>query len=427
MYNKDLKLTISKINGNIAHTCGNITSLMLYDFKQNLPPNFFKTEHISTKLAVRQFQNIKKIVDFKKQKPILVMQPKIILDKPDPSDDIFRRMFGTNIFDLTRPDNHNVKFFKDSEKGIILDFSVERIKMSFEFSIIVSTEYQQYNIASMINDSLIIDSPYYYNHSHGGAILETVIPDSIIQQISADSGIPIKDKDGSIMEFLNYLNKISNIPITYQLQTATDTYKFFMAITTNILMTYSGLSISDGQVENMISDYFPISIQLDVECAYPNAFYYLTKAKEVPYIDKGNNQDIFATTGNIELHYTFQQTLVPPKDSNNKDLFTFASIDIEEGEQDIIDLKPIFTKDKRDIITRLEIDERHVVDEYVNIRLYRDGKMLAIDKDYRINWITLELIIFNTKKKYHYDFACYLDNLIYNKYVLSNIETYSQK
>ena len=80
MYNKDLDITISTINGDIAHTCGNVSAIVFNDFKRHFPKDYFKYEFVNTKLAFRQFTNIKRVVDFKRQKPLVAMQPKLIVD-----------------------------------------------------------------------------------------------------------------------------------------------------------------------------------------------------------------------------------------------------------------------------------------------------------------------------------------------------------
>ena len=72
MYDKNLDVTLSEVNGDIAHTCGNASALVFNDFKSHFPKDYFKTEFINTRLAFRQFANIRKTVDFKKQKSTLL-------------------------------------------------------------------------------------------------------------------------------------------------------------------------------------------------------------------------------------------------------------------------------------------------------------------------------------------------------------------
>src|SRR5574344_1780143 len=219
----NMRVGFATVNGDLAHTCGNITSVVFEDFKNHFPNNFFKTEHVSTRLSIRQFKSIKRLIDFKKQKPIVSIQPRLEVERNEEMVDAIRHLYGTNIQDVLRPEYHNAKFFKDTENGIFVDFGIDRLKMSFDFNVLVSTEFQQYNISMHMRNRFRLGHPYYLPTN-----LEYHIPDSIIKKISKDSGIPIKsEQDGTIIEFITYLNKISNIPITYQYQTSTGDYKFF--------------------------------------------------------------------------------------------------------------------------------------------------------------------------------------------------------
>lgn len=411
MYNKDLELTLSTINANVAHTCGNITSIIFEEFKSKFPKDFFKTEHIATRIAIRQKQNIKRLVDFKKQKPMVAVQPRFIVERPEFNIDMYRRLYGTRMYDLIRPDYSDIKFFKDPKRGVYIDFSVDRQKMSFEFNIVVSTEFQQYNTAAHMQNTFRIEHPYYINDGDG-ATIETVIPECIINQLSEDSGIPIKDDKGSIVTFLDYLNKISNIPISYEYQTSTGVYRFFLVIKTNILMTYNSFNISDGDKDNQSSDYFPITLQLDVEFNYPNAFFYLSKNPNPENIQKAEG---ISMESDNTLFYTFQRTLISDRDEEDRELYTSFACLAEDKETDTIPIKEIFHEEQLDLIFKLLQENR--IDEYINIKMYRDGELLD-PSQYYIDWVTYDIVLKNPSSKYTYRAACYVNNTIMNHYLL---------
>lgn len=438
-YIDDFGVTLSTINANLAHTCGNVSSVMFENFKSKFPKKFFKYEHVNTRIAVKQFQNIKHIVDLKQQKPMVAMQPRLILDPTEANIEIMRRMYGTNIYDLLRPDYHNVKFFKDTTRGIYVDFSVERMKMSFEFSILVSTEFQQYNVASHMKNAFRVEHPEYLPTT-----LETVIPECIIKQILHDTHVEYYDDDGKfkIKEFLEYMNTISNIPVTYNYQPSTGIYRFFLVTQQNIFAQYSSLNMSDGDRDGQQSDSFPISIQLDIEFNYPNCFFYLNREPSQDYIDTDEDSGVIASNGEVELYYTMQRTIIPQFDKDFNELYVSFAFSVDDpnakepeipeenpdegiephSEEDVpvdrIPIDSLFDPDRTELINSLIDDEELTPDDYIKMVVYKNGYVLDSDK-YYIDWVKMELVIKEPDPKYTYRLACYESNKIKNSFVLS--------
>ena len=421
MYIEEAKLSFAAINANMAHTCGNITSIVAEEFKAHFPKSYFKHEHVNTSLAVKQFSKIKRMVDFKQPKPILAYQPRILIEKQEPFSDMYRRLYGTNIYDLLRPDYYsNIKFFKDEKKKIYIDFSIERLKMSFEFNIIVSSEYQQYNVAAHMSNTFRIEHPYYINAGRG-ATVETLIPESIINQLSVDSGIPILDENNNIENFLTYLNTISMTPISFKFQPATGIYRFFMVNTTNILMTYSSFSVSDGEKDGDISDSFPLSLQLDIEFNYPNMFFYLSPNKRLVEIDSKKYDDLGLESDKVHLFYTMQRTTIHTRDEFNNELLFSMIFDVDTSDKlsiDTIDIKSIFNSEQLEVIDYLKTSDIKLCDKLFNLHIYEDGNRKAIE-DYYIDWNTFELVVRNINDKFTYRLACYINNKIMNDYKIS--------
>lgn len=414
---KDLKLIMNSVNANLAHTCGNITAIIAEEFKSRFPKNYFRYEHVATRLAFRQFAPIRKVVDFKKQKPILAYQPKLILDRDDRNIDMIRRLYSTTIYDMLRPDYHNVKFFKDTDKGIYIDFSVDRLKMNYEFTVIVGSEYQQYNTALNMQNKFRFEHPYYIN-AGAGANIETLIPKCIISQISKDSGIPILDQDNNPKPFLDYLNKISNIPITFEFQPATGNYQFFMVIRTNIYMNYTSFSVSDGEKDGQISDSYPITLQLEIEANYPNCFYYLSENKDRTSFET-NDENELTNNEDIRLYYTFQRTIVPDRDEYDNAMYLTLSFKVEDN-MDEIDISGLFTKLHKKIMDGIKSDYK-AASKFINIVVYEDGELMC-PEDYYADWNEYKLKLKNVDIKLTYRMVIYIDSLLVNNYKLRHHE-----
>ena len=413
MYNKDLDITISTINGDIAHTCGNVSAIVFNDFKRHFPKDYFKYEFVNTKLAFRQFTNIKRVVDFKRQKPLVAMQPKLIVDNSEFNIDMWHRLYGTSLYDIIHDNNNNaVKFFRDEAHDAIIDFFVERMRMSFNFTIMVSTEYQQYNVMAHMKSSFRIDHPYYLEEMQ----LETLIPDGIIKQLSEDSGIPIIDETLGVKPFLDYINEISNIPVIYGLQGATGKYRFFMVVTTNIWMNYNNFNISDGEKDGQISDHFPLEIQLDVEFNYPSAFYYLSKHKRKEISNIDSEDGLLGSDRNIEMHLTFNRTLIPERDEFNNQLYISCVVECDDLEEDSVDISSLFTEEQAKVCLQMIMDGKNP-NPLIRFIVYEDEFKMHPDRIY-VDWIAKELRLSNTKKNRSYRIAVYINNRLFNDYLL---------
>lgn len=410
VYDSDLRVTLSTVSANFAHTCGNVTSIIFNDFKDHFPKNFFKKTNINTRIALRQFQDIRKTVDLKIQKPFFSVQPKLIVEDPEFNIDFTHKLYGNNLFDLARPDYMNVKFFKDPNKGICVDFNVDRTKLAFEFNILVSTEFQQFNTVAHMKNTFRIGHPYQVP-----ATLETVLPECIVEKISEESGVPIKDKSGSVIPFLRYMNTISNIPITYGRQTSTGTDRFFMVIRTNIFMTYSDLSISDDN-EGQSSDKYILQMQLETEFNYPSVFYYLSHNGQ--HIE--SNESELSMDNTVQLHYTIQRTLIPERDNDNYVLFLTCAYDIDTDEDaDRTPIGDLIIEENREIVKNLKHNKKPI-DHFIHVLLYEDGRIMNNHDEYYIDWETEEIVISMPNKKKTYRLAIYLNQSLLNAKVLES-------
>ena len=413
MYDKNLDVTLSEVNGDIAHTCGNASALVFNDFKSHFPKDYFKTEFINTRLAFRQFANIRKTVDFKKQKPIIAMQPRLITDNSEFNIDFWHRLYGTSLYNLVHNWNNNsVKFFKDTDKGVVIDFLVERMKMQFNFTILVSTEYQQYNVMAYMKNKFRIDHPYYIEDT----TLETLIPDVVIKQLSEDSGIPIIDETQGVKPFLDYINKISNIPVIYGLQGATGKHRFFMVVTTNLWMNYNSFNISEGEKDGQISDHFPLELQLDVEFNYPSVFYYIVKHRRKPIINDETENGLLTENREVTMHLTFTQTLIPEYDEYKNKLYLSCVIECEDSEEDCTDICSLFMKEQLKLMIKLIMEGRNP-DVLIIVIVFEDGVQIH-KRRYYVDWMTKQLKIKNTEKKKSYRIAIYINNTLMNDYII---------
>ena len=413
----DNRKYISAINSDIAHTCGNVCSIITNDLIGKFKPNFFKHVHNTSEIAVSQFKKIKDLTDLKWKKPYLIVQPRLLInDVTEQHIDVVRRMNDTSMYNITRETEETAKFFCDDSKGILLDYAIERLKMSFRFSIFLSTEYQQYCTAAEIrNGRFRLENAYYKP-----TIIETVIPDNIIKRISKDSGIDIIN-NGSPNKFLTYLNNKSRIPITLDFQPATGKYTFRLMGGINILMMYTDMDVQDPQENNLVKEDYPIELTVKCEFNYPSRFFYVTDEDSVPvtgYEEIEDDEKIDPMNEENVFFYTIQQVIIPNNDVNDKQLKTLLAMSVDNEKEDVTDLIPLMEPEYLEIIDKYkeeEIDPRR----FINIVIYENDHPFN-ESNYSFNLFERKLYLRNTKKYNTYRIALYVDNIILNDYKLRN-------
>lgn len=414
----DDKLYISSINCNMAHTCGNVCAVITDYYIKKFPKDFIKKTHKTTDIAVRQFKKINDLTDFKWKKPYLIVQPKLLIGDPTEAHiDVQRRLYGTSMYDITRIDDVTAKFFYDEMRNIILDYAVERTRMSFQFTLVVNTEGQQYNVSAHMVNSFRLGHAFYLPTK-----LETILPDLILRKISDDSGIPILDDNKSPTRFLNYLNSVSRIPITLELDPATGYYRFRLVVQTNILMMFEpSLDVGEGSGDGKVIDSFPLVINCNMEFNYPSRFFYISD-KEKTSIDN-TEQEPFDTLDNFELStqntffYTLQKIIIPEQDTTGKLLDKSIGFITEDENLDTVEFKPIMEQYYFDIIQELKNNDIDY-SVFVNIVVY-ENEMIKDSTDYDIDLDNCVLTIRNTDTTKTYRIIVYLDNNMVNKYKLS--------
>ena len=120
----------------LAHTYGNITCFIADYIKNLFPKNYFKTVHIATTIAHKQFsifQNSNKEF-LKKSKPMLIVRPRIEMD--DSSVFLYDTYMTTNTHNLYNDVSFtNLQpFVSDKDGGNYIKFLLNRLKLSFDIS-----------------------------------------------------------------------------------------------------------------------------------------------------------------------------------------------------------------------------------------------------------------------------------------------------
>ena len=338
------KFNVANASISVAHTYGNVTSVISRYIENLLPKNFFRTVQVSSKIAYREFDYRRNSRHdfFKKRKPILAIKPRIVLNDSD------RFLSGTylttTIFENEDAMNWGElhPFFEDTDKQLYVKFRMNRMVIEFDIAIVQETLMQQLNIITYLQNKVRQNLPFFIQTA-----LESHIDDSLIKILSQQSGIDIRDKDGSVKEFLDYLNKHSFYPVTYKLKNSTGREAFFRYYDTNLDVTISEFEMEDVSRTNQLNTQSMITFRCRCEFTGAGTYYLFTRDDiKIDGIEIGLGTD------------DTQDMIIPLLTVDNRrpgdgiipdgwDLYTTSLFKVEHKDFDNVDMKDLFTKTTR--------------------------------------------------------------------------------
>ena len=221
-------------NTSAAHTYGNVTAIMVNYIKSLFPDNYFKYVHTATKIAYREFdfrKNTNKD-EFKKEKPMLIIRPRIIMDKDLFMSETLKTTRFTSVFGKGNS-GELMPFFEDKERGIYIKYLLNRMCMEFECMVVTESVLEQINIATAFSNRIRQDKDFIIETA-----LESCVPKQILDLVSNDSKISMYDENNSVKRFLDYLNSHSGYPMTYKMKSSTRNEEFFRYC--NVYFFYNG-------------------------------------------------------------------------------------------------------------------------------------------------------------------------------------------
>lgn len=330
----------------LSHTYGNVACFIAEYVKGFFPADYFNTVHISSTIAYKQFtltRNLRREFT-KKKKPMLTVRPRIELF--DSNSFLYNTLLTTrmtdNFYDTSFTNLQ--EFLLDNENGMELKFLLNRLIMNFDVTIVNDTFMEQLDNANFLKNRMRLDSPFML-----GTALESYIPREILELISKDMDVPIYDSNNSPKPFLDYLNSKSIYPVSYKLRTATGNDEFFRFYPANIMTTFSGLSVDDGNRRGQINDAFTTTLSIRTEFDGAGLYYYFTK--HIDRIDKiigqirveGKEKDIIPM---FTISNLYTESI-----AEGWTIFTSSMYHVEYADgSDFTDFSPLFATSNLDTI-----------------------------------------------------------------------------
>ena len=282
-------MSVIQTNSSVTHTFGNVTCFALDYIMKYFSEEFFKVVHVSTKLAYRQLDILRKKGDFwKLHKPILILRPRIEMD--DSSKYFYGSAMMNRMTNVRSPmEFTNIVNLVDAKyKGLELNFMWNRMKIYYDTVMIFDTYNEQLNIANYLMNMMVPDTPLLVKTS-----LESYVPRNMVYTMADFLGI---DRDNTA-EILQFLNTYGKTPFTYKFKDGSGNNEFFSLYQTNIEVIPSELSIDDGSQRGMITDAFTLSFTLSCEFNAMGCYYLFLRDNDdrlraCPHTDISKNGEI---------------------------------------------------------------------------------------------------------------------------------------
>lgn len=376
---------VSMASTSTAHTYGNVTCFMV-EYIKNLFPHYFKTVHVTSTMSYKELSkiNLNNHSNFlKKKKPILIIRPRVELD----TDDIF--LGGTLLTNrltdqyMERDFTNLQPFFDDDNSGLSIKFLLNRLKITYDVTIICNTQMEQINMANFFKNKIRQNRPFLVS-----TYLESQIPKTMLDMYGKVAGIPMYDENGSVSDFLKHINGKSRFPITYKMKTSTGNDEFFRYYPANLLISLNGLSIDEGSKKGQVFDDFMTTFTIPVEFNTAGLYYLfhedetvhieITRQKEKDFIDYSERVSMFPM---FTIHELFD---LPLPEGWTLYATSIFKTDKEFDEEDEVDLTILHNKSMIEFIKHCNKNGLPL-DPFIKVYLMKDNEMLQDGIDFTVS------------------------------------------
>ena len=370
-----------------AHTYGNAITFIqkwLIDLfpKRDDGDSVFRTVHVSSKLAHKQIRSSTHEM-YKKNKPMMIIRPRVEFN-----DDRFLR--GTPLTDRMIMDQMNFgvsglnEFFFDRDNRLAIKYQLNRTVMYADVTLIFSTLMQQLNYATYIKNAISLGHPFDLR-----TCFESLLSLEMMAMVSEISGIPIKDSNGSVCNFLDYMNAHTLGPVTYKLQGSTQTQEFYRYYPVTIDTMIDSIDVDDGERNGQITDNYQIRFSIRMEF-FTTGFYYIfnDNIHKIKHPVFSEDSAIIPIYTDVLLKEDLDLAL-------GWNLYTRFSCRLEKI-HDSIDIESMLNQSIKAAI-KYHVVEHIPMNEMIDIKIRRQGDYINQGRDFIIDYDKLAIKFNNTE------------------------------
>ena len=357
-----------------AHTYGNLLATAQKWFLSIFPNDLFKTIHVSSRMAHTQILSTP--TQFvKKTKPMIIFRPRMEYNEDTflAKTMITERQGGGPVNSVSPGTVDLNPFLYDGNRYIDVQFSQVRRVMYLDIVMVFATLFQQMNYMDYIHAQLVENKPFDIE-----TFLESLIPMSFINKLSELSGVPVHRQDGTVSEFLEYLNNHSFYPVTYKLAGSTGKEEFYRYYPTSILAEVKDIDKDDGESTNQVMTSYRITMSIRLEFWAPSITYLFSpKIKDMRSIEMPEDAALIPIYADV---FNYDDMNLAPGWS----VYSHASYKLDKP-NDIVDFTPILTDS---IICAMEYHKMNSIPyvNFIDIKVRKQGELLEYGYDYTIDY-----------------------------------------
>ena len=377
-----------QLMGSISHTYGNALAFIQKWLTDLFPENLFRTYHINSKIAHRQLRSTK-YEYLKKQKPMLVLRPRIEHD-----EDRFLSNTPMTEIQLLSYNNYGLEnllpFYEDKNHEVALKFQLNRTVMYVDVILVFSTLMQQLNYVNYIKNSVPVGIPFTLS-----TCFESYLSQELMQMISNISGVPLFDDDGYTKPFLDYMNQNSNSPVTFKLQGSTQTNEFYRYYPVNIDTKIDTINTDDGDRIGQVMDSYQISFSIRMEFFNPGFYYLFAKEswlKKFPKIDIQDNSVLIPVYTDVVMKEELELDA-------GWHMFNRVTCMLDK-ENDSINFESLLNPSVRSAIG-YHLNNGIPLDELIKIKIRKQGHQINEGPDFKIDYKSKTIQFYNKEYGYY--------------------------
>ncbi len=296
-------------------------------------------------------------------------------------------------------------FFKDYDRDMFLGFEPRLLRMNFAFKVRLNSRSQQldtFNKMELGFRNGATQSEYISVDFH--------VPKYIMISIAEKAGFKIINGEvEDVIEFINYLNKHSELPFLFKLRAINQQPEYFIRVSnlyTHIAVK-DKLQLDDGERDGKLDFNFHIEMNavLDIPIPHYYAFYSTEVVKDTITVKE---------TSDCVAIYSINIYDIPKVDEHGWNQSALTDYQLDKGDT-FIDFSPIFsgsnslTKAINHDLT-IGVSPSH----FINIKLYRDEDVAKLIP-FNINWEKMRLEFDNPMEEDMIHIAIYCDNEYINE------------
>jgi hypothetical protein len=236
--------------------------------------------------------------------------------------------------------NYDKVFFNETDQLYIYAM-YDRVKLNFEFKIVVHSLMQQMDLLNYIKQMFIFDGHYYLNNIY----LESEVPKLFINTILDEKGIDKTDSD-EVIAFHDYLKIYSKNYIDVKKNLANDLDMYTFRYRANILCKAELPEKEDLGKKGMAEDGYSVIMKISTELWCPTGFLYESQ-KPIPSETSSISDEYVKDT--IILNYTIK--IEPPLTIADKTMILWqAYISDSNVSVDEVDLTSVMPNSIKKVI-----------------------------------------------------------------------------